>query len=119
MEKVGADVVSLPTIKRWENGKIGSPEADKLRAVFRVLGLSVLEIPVLLGLVTREEMDLPPEPVRQFTAQTEELIALVEQGDMSDEEIGALVELLRKRTAKPSAKKANPATKPAPRRQAG
>jgi transcriptional regulator with XRE-family HTH domain len=96
--------VSRPTVQRYENAKIPSPEPDPVRRIFKALDLDPREIPVILGLVTRDEMGLPPvAPVRRFSATTEQLIELLEDPDVSDAEKLALVELLRARRRHPAA----------------
>ena len=89
--------VSVETIKRYERGKIQWPEPEKVRSIFRALGLDPREIPVILGLVTRAELDLPPviEPaVRRFSAETERIIAALEDPAFSAAEKAALYQLL-------------------------
>ena len=61
------------------------------------LRLDPREIPVILGLVTRDEMGLPAEPVRRLSATTEEIVKLFEDPDVSEEEKSAWVEVLRAR----------------------
>lgn len=89
--------VSIETIKRYENAKIRSPEAEPVRKIFKALGLDAREIPVILGLVTREEMGLPPEPVRILSRATQQIIDLLEDPAVSHEERLAIAELLRAR----------------------
>lgn len=89
--------VSLATIKRYENAKTQLPESDPVRRIFRALRLDPREIPVILGLVTREEMGLPDKPTRRLSASTEQLIELLEDPDVSDDEKHALADLLRAR----------------------
>lgn len=87
--------VSRPTVQRYETGKSRFPEPEQVRRIFRALRLDPREIPVILGLVTRDEMGLPPEPARRFSATTEEIIKLLEDPDVSEEEKRAWVEVLR------------------------
>ncbi|WP_328344937.1 helix-turn-helix domain-containing protein [Micromonospora sp. NBC_00421] len=76
--------VSIETIKRYENGKTNSPEADLIRNIIRALNIPVVEIPIALGLVTRDELDPPPAPPRQFDPLVEEAIAILRDPDMSE-----------------------------------
>lgn len=87
--------VSRPTVQRYENAKSKYPEPEPVRRIFKALGLNPKEIPVILGLVTREEMGLPPEPVRKLSATVEEIVALLEDPDVSEAEKLAWVEVLR------------------------
>lgn len=89
--------VSRPTIQRYENGKVQSPESDPVRRIFHALRLDPREIPVILGLVTRAEMELPDEPARRLSPSTERLVELLEDPDVSDDEKEALGDLLRAR----------------------
>ncbi len=86
---------SLETIKRYENGKIKDPDSELVRSIIKALGISVLEIPIALGHVTREELDLPPAPARTFTPTVEEAIAILEDPDMSDEAKHGALQYLR------------------------
>lgn len=92
--------VSRPTIQRYENAKT-APEFDKVRAIVLALDVDPREIPVALGLVTREEMGLPPERVqaRRFDATTEEILSLLEDDRVSAAERQAYRELLRAQLA--------------------
>jgi transcriptional regulator with XRE-family HTH domain len=74
--------VSRPTIQRWENGRTGTPDPDNARRVFQALGLDPRLIPVVLGYVTDEEMGLPPQPPRVFTATVEEAIRILDDPDV-------------------------------------
>ncbi|MFI1194013.1 multiprotein-bridging factor 1 family protein [Micromonospora sp. NPDC020750] len=90
--------VSRPTVQRYENGKSRIPEPDQIRRIFLALRLDPRELPVLLGLVTREEIDQPaPQPMRRFSSATERIIALLEDPAVSDAERHALAELLEAR----------------------
>ncbi len=88
--------VSRPTVQRYENAKT-APEFDKVRAIILALGVDAREIPVALGLVTREEMNLPPERTRprQFDPTTEEILGMLEDPRVSLKERQALARLLR------------------------
>lgn len=88
--------VSRPTVQRYENGKIPHPEPNQLRRIFLALRLDPLELPVLLGLVTREEIGHPTPP-RRFSSTTERIIALLEDPSVSEEERHALAALLEAR----------------------
>lgn len=90
--------VSRPTVQRAEYGKRVQPE--KLRSIFLALGLDPREIPVALGLVTRAEVGLTPEPAPRYSRVTQEMIKLFEDRAVSDEEKEAVVTLLRSRRAK-------------------
>lgn len=74
-----ADVsgVGRTTIIRWESGNTDRPVAEQVRKVVAALGIDPREVPIALGLITREEAELPPpEPrpemldalVREFEA---------------------------------------------------
>lgn len=93
--------VSRPTIQRYENAKSPAPEFDKVRALVVALDVDTREIPVVLGLVTREEMGLPPERVRgrHFDATTEQILAMLEDPRYTQAEKIALRELLRAQLA--------------------
>jgi transcriptional regulator with XRE-family HTH domain len=88
--------VSLTTIKRYENGKIGTPDPDMVRKVFRALGLDVREAPVALGFVTREEMGLPPKEEHSPTVL--EVISILEDPNVDDREKAEWVRYLKFRT---------------------
>ncbi|TDC25948.1 XRE family transcriptional regulator, partial [Micromonospora sp. 15K316] len=60
-ELATASGVSRPTIQRYENAKTSTPEFELVRAIVVALNVDPREIPVALGLVTRDEMGLPPE----------------------------------------------------------
>jgi transcriptional regulator with XRE-family HTH domain len=90
--------VSIETIKRYENAKSPRPELDHIRAIFTALKVDRREIPVILGFATREEMGLPPEPARIYSATTQEIAELLEDPSVSDAEKNAHLELLRARS---------------------
>lgn len=93
--------VSRPTVQRYEQAKIRTPEPRQVRQIILALGVDPREIPVALGMVTREELGLPPRPalpVRRYSDRTEELIGLLEDPSVSDEEKQALVALLTARS---------------------
>lgn len=102
--------VSRPTIQRYENAKT-APEFDKVRLIVIALDVDPREIPVALGLVTREEMGLPPERARprRLDAATEEILALLEDPRVSDGERQAYRELLRAQLANRPQPNGNPA----------
>lgn len=96
-----ASGIGRATIQRLENAK-NVPELDTVRAVaLAIPGLDPREIPVALGLVTRDEMGLPAarDRARQFDEATEEILALLVDPRLSREEKVALRELLRARLA--------------------
>jgi transcriptional regulator with XRE-family HTH domain len=88
--------VSIETIKRYENAK-SRPELDHIRSIFTALKVDRREIPFILGFATREEMGLPPEPARIYSATTQEIAELLEDPSVSDAEKNAHLELLRAR----------------------
>lgn len=94
--------VSLATIKRYELGKTGIPEPEPLRKLIHTLGMDPREIPVLLGLVTRAEMGLGPEPSRRHDASVEEVIAILEDPAVPDAQKREWIEYLRYRTRRPT-----------------
>lgn len=88
--------VSIETIKRYENGKIREPEREPVRNIIRALNVDPREIPIALGLVTREEMGLPPTPThRQPLVQR--IIEALEDPDVTDRERDAIAALLEAR----------------------
>jgi transcriptional regulator with XRE-family HTH domain len=89
--------VSVETIKRYENAKTKYPEPELIRKIFRSLKIDVREIPVALGLVSREEMGLPHTPPRRFSPATERLINAFEGLSVSDEEKQAFLGLIEAR----------------------
>ncbi|MFF0821163.1 helix-turn-helix transcriptional regulator [Micromonospora haikouensis] len=90
--------VSRPTVQRYENGKSRYPGSDELRSIFLALRLDPRELPVILGLVTREEIGQPAAaPVRRFSSSTERIIALLEDPAVSEDERHALAALLEAR----------------------
>lgn len=103
--------VSRPTINRYEQGKTRTPDPETARSIFRALQLDPRRIPVVLGYVTEEEMGLPPEPPRMFTATTEDAIAILEDPTIDPRSKAEWVEFLRFRAAQ--------ADKPQDRRRAG
>jgi transcriptional regulator with XRE-family HTH domain len=94
--------VSEPTIQRWETGKTGTPDPENARKVFTALGLDPRLIPVLLGYVTAEEMDLPPEPPRVFNPTVEEVIRILEDPQVPAAAKAEWVEFLRFRAQPPA-----------------
>jgi len=50
------------TYFRWESGDIVKPDPREVRKACLRLGLDVREAAVALGILTREELDLPPAP---------------------------------------------------------
>lgn len=50
------------TYFRWESGDIVKPDPAEIRKACLVLGIDPREAAIALGIVTREEMDLPPAP---------------------------------------------------------
>lgn len=105
--------VSRPTIQRYENAKSRNPDPEHLLQIFKALKLDRREIPVILGIVTREEMGMPPEPVRILSRATQQIIDLLEDPAVSNAEKLAIVELLRARRG------ALPEVEPTERRKAG
>ncbi len=95
MEESG---IGRATLLRWEAGDVSRPEPEKVRKVFRALGIDPREAPVLLGFVTREEMGLPAEPPRLFGATVEEVITILEDPDVPEHQKREWVEYLRFRT---------------------
>jgi transcriptional regulator with XRE-family HTH domain len=95
-----ASGVSRPTIQRYENAKT-APEFELVRAIVKALDVDPREVPVALGLVTREEMGLPPERVRarRFDPTTEDILAMLGDPRYTDAEKVALRELLRAQLA--------------------
>lgn len=61
---VGEDGVDIKerTYTHWESGTIEKPDPRQVRKACLRLGLSVHEAAVELGILTREELDLPPSP---------------------------------------------------------
>jgi transcriptional regulator with XRE-family HTH domain len=53
--------ISRQTYNKYERGGTLNPKPRELRAVCLVLKLDPREVPVALGFVTREEIDLPPQ----------------------------------------------------------
>lgn len=94
--------VSLATVKRYELGKTGVPEPEPLRKLFRTLGLDPREIPVLLGLVTRAEIGLGPEPARWHDPSVEEVISILEDPAVDDTQKREWVAYLKFRTGRPA-----------------
>lgn len=92
--------VSIETIKRYENAKSPKPELEHIRAIFTALKVDRQEVPVILGFATREEMGLPPEPARIYSATTQQIIERLEDDSVSEEEKRAYLELLRARNRK-------------------
>ena len=50
------------TYFRWESGDIAKPDPREVRKVCLRLGLDVRDAAVALGILTREELELPPAP---------------------------------------------------------
>lgn len=92
--------VSRPTIQRYENVKTPNPEGPLVRQLFLALGINPLEAPVIFGLVTREEIGLPAEPVRRHTPSVEEAIRILEDPDVPDETKREWMEFLRFRAGR-------------------
>lgn len=89
--------VSRPTVQRYETGKTRFPEPEAIRRIFRALGLDPIEIPVILGLVTHEELGRPPaiQPVtRRVSPETEKIIKVLEANGVTDAERKALYDFL-------------------------
>lgn len=89
--------VSRPTVQRYEQGKIATPDPDTVRKIFLAMQLDPRRIPVILGYVTAEEMGIPPEPPRVFAASTEEVIAILQDPAVDPREKAEWVEFLRYR----------------------
>lgn len=76
--------VSVPTVKRYESGRTATPEPHATRRVFLALDLDPRWIPVVLGYVTAEDMDLPASaPPRVFSPTVDEAIRILENPDIS------------------------------------
>lgn len=69
--------VGRTTIIRWESGGTVNPVPEQVRAVCKALGIDPREVPIALGLVTREEFELPPP--EQVEPRPEMLDALIEE----------------------------------------
>lgn len=87
--------VSRPTVQRYETGKSRNPEHEHLRRIFLALKLDPRELPIALGLVTRDELATPP--ARTVSSTTERVIDLLEDSAFSEEEKQALIHLLEAR----------------------
>ena len=94
-----ASGVSRRTITRWENGDAQKTEADKVRAVVRVLGINPLEAAIALGYVNPEEDDTP-EPVHRDPA-LQELIEMFEDPSVPEATKTAALDYLRYLRNKP------------------
>lgn len=92
--------VSRSTVLRWEAGKVERPDPEQVRKVFRALGLDPREAAVALGYLTREELGLSPDPPRIHDASVEEVIAILEDPNVSNAEKSEWVEYLRFRTGR-------------------
>lgn len=53
--------ISRQTYNKYERGMTASPKPRELRAVCVALQLDPREVPIALGFVTREEIDMPPK----------------------------------------------------------
>lgn len=93
-EKTG---VGLRTLKRYEGADSDKPDREHLIAIFRVLDLDRRELAAILGILSRDELALPPEPARILSARTQELLELLEDPELPDEERDAYAEMLRAR----------------------
>lgn len=91
--------VSIETIKRYENGKIREPEREPVRNIIRALDIDPREIPIALGLVTREEMGLPPTP-QHHQPLIQRIIDALEDPDVTDDERAAILGVLEARRTK-------------------
>jgi len=89
--------VSLATLKRYENAKSDKPDREHLIAIFQVLRLDRRELAAILGILSRDELALPPQPARILSARTRDLLELLEDPDLPDEEKDAYAEMLRAR----------------------
>ncbi|MFG2046210.1 helix-turn-helix domain-containing protein [Micromonospora sp. NPDC048935] len=89
--------VGARTIKRYEGAQQPRPDREHLIAIFRVLDLDRRELAAILGILSRDELELPPEPARILSARTRELLELLEDPDLPDEERDAYAEMLRAR----------------------
>lgn len=89
--------VSRPTVQRYENGKTKTPESAVLARIFKALGLDRRELAAILGILSRDELALPPQPARILSARTRDLLELLEDPDLPDEEKDAYAEMLRAR----------------------
>lgn len=76
--------VSIESIKRYEKGKIRNPEPDLIRKIVQALRVRAIEIPIALGLITRDELDPPAEPPHPADPLVEEAIAILRDPDMSE-----------------------------------
>lgn len=92
--------VSAPTVKRYETGRTATPEPEAARRVFLALGLDPRWIPVVLGYVTAEEMDLPASPPpRVFSPTIDEAIRILENPNISASAKDEWVQFLRFRAS--------------------
>jgi transcriptional regulator with XRE-family HTH domain len=97
-ELADAAGVSRPTVQRYEGGKTATPDAETSRRIFRALDLDPRLIPVVLGYVTAEEMGLPAEQPRVFSATVEEAIRILEDPRVPAVQKAEWLEFLRFRT---------------------
>ncbi|MEV1018626.1 helix-turn-helix transcriptional regulator [Micromonospora sp. NPDC049801] len=89
--------IGVRTIKRYEGAQQPRPDREHLIAIFQVLNLDRRELAAILGILSRDELALPPEPARIISARTQELLDLIEDPDLPDEEREAYAEMLRAR----------------------
>lgn len=93
-DKIG---VSVPTIKRYESAKSPKPDIYHLISIFKTLDLPRRELAAAIGILSRDELDLPATPARILSKRSEELIELIEDPNISDDEKDAYLEVLRAR----------------------
>ncbi|WP_285554813.1 helix-turn-helix domain-containing protein [Actinoplanes regularis] len=74
--------VSRPTVQRFENAKTSTPQPDALRGIFSALKLDTRLIPVILGYVTAEEMDLPAQAPEILTPTAEEALRILQDSSV-------------------------------------
>lgn len=89
--------IGLRTLKRYENAQSDKPDREHLITIFRALHLDRRELAAILGILSRDELALPPQPARILSARTRDLLELLEDPDLPDEEKDAYAEMLRAR----------------------
>ncbi|WP_433460758.1 helix-turn-helix domain-containing protein [Micromonospora sp. CA-248212] len=103
--------IGLRTLKRYENAQSDKPDREHLIAIFQVLNLDRRELAAILGILSRDELALPPEPARIISARTQELLDLIENPDLPDHEREAYTEMLRARLRGRRQRASNPETR--------
>ncbi len=81
------------TVIRWESGDTTRPDPEQVRMVCRVLGLDPRKAAVALGFLTEEEIG--PPAARPADPAIEEVLQVLESGQLPPAEVAQWIEYLK------------------------